>query len=42
MTLARVITGVSVTICVIGLTAIGQEEAPHQTASKTQDGGPGF
>jgi hypothetical protein len=37
MCLARAVAGISVTICVIGLTAIGQEgDARHQTAPKTQ------
>ncbi|HKT87263.1 MAG TPA: hypothetical protein VJQ59_02420 [Candidatus Sulfotelmatobacter sp.] len=36
MSFPRAIAGISVTICVIGLTAIGQEESPHQTAPKTQ------
>ena len=36
MSLARVIARISVTICVIGVTAIGQQEpTPHQTAPKT-------
>ncbi len=37
MNVARTLAGISVTVCVIGLTAIGQQkEAPHQTAPKTQ------
>ena len=37
MSLGRAIAGISVIICVIGLTAIGQEgEAAHQTAPNTQ------
>ena len=37
MSLGRLIAGISATVCVIGLTAIGQqEEAPHQTDPKTQ------
>lgn len=36
MSLVRVIAGISVTICVVGVTAIGQQEqTPHQTAPKT-------
>ena len=37
MNVARTITGISVTVCVIGLTAIGQQEkAPHPATPKTQ------
>jgi hypothetical protein len=37
MSLGWAIAGISVIICVIGLTAIGQEgEAAHQTAQNTQ------
>ena len=37
MSLGRAIAGISAIVCVIGLTAIGQEEeAAHQTAANTQ------
>ena len=37
MSLARAIAGISVTIGVIGVTAIGQpQDAPHDSATKTQ------
>ena len=37
MRFARAMLGISVTVCVIGVTAIGQqEEAPHQPAPKTR------
>jgi hypothetical protein len=36
MNLGRAIAGISAIVCVIGLTAIGQEEAAHPTAANTR------